>query len=144
MDDRAIDGVLVAVWAFIGGGIYGVFVYWAAGAALFAGTRVLGSIRSYRLARHVLAFASAPLALSLLLWPVRLSVYGGDVFRSGGADSGLGADVFVALALAFAAWALALLLVGVQTVYEWAWPRALGAVVFAAAIPTALVLATRL
>jgi len=37
------------------------------------------------------SFASAPLALSLLLvWPVRLAIYGDDLFRSGGSDTGTG------------------------------------------------------
>jgi hypothetical protein len=145
MDDPAIDGLLVAVWAFIGGGIYGVAVYWAAGAALWAGTRVLGSPASYRLARHVVAFAAAPLALSLVLvWPVRLSIYGGDVFRSGGSDAGGGAETFAVLEFGFAVWALALLVLGVRIVYGWAWPRATAAVVVAAAVPAAIALLTRI
>ena len=37
---------------------------------------------SFRQARHIVGLAAAPLALSLLLvWPVRLAIYGGDVFR---------------------------------------------------------------
>ena len=35
LDDPAIDGLLVAVWAFIGGAIYGLAVYFAVGAALY-------------------------------------------------------------------------------------------------------------
>ena len=66
---------------------------------LYALTRVVGGI-TYRQARHVLAFASAPVALSLLvLWPVRLAVYGEDVFRTGGSDHGAGNTAFVVLEL---------------------------------------------
>ena len=75
---HASDGLDVALWAFIGGGLYGTVFYFLGGLVLYALTRVVGGI-TYRQARHVLAFASAPVALSLLvLWPVRLAVYGED------------------------------------------------------------------
>ena len=109
LDQSGVDALLVAVWAFIGGGAYGLIVYFAAGAALFAGLRAAGSLGSFRRARHLLAFASSPIALSLAVWPLRLAVYGGDVFRAGGSDTGAGNDLFVALELAFVAWALVLL-----------------------------------
>src|ERR671936_1848420 len=32
MDDPAYDGLVVAVWAFIGGALYGLFAYFAIGA----------------------------------------------------------------------------------------------------------------
>jgi hypothetical protein len=67
----------------------------------------------------VLAFASAPVALSLfVVWPVRLAVYGEDVFRSGGSDHGAGNTAFVVIELAFAAWALGLLLFGLRELYR--------------------------
>jgi Yip1 domain len=125
MDDPAYDGLVVAVWAFIGGAFYGLFAYFAVGAALYGGLRAAGSLGSYRRARHLLAFACAPLALSLVLWPVRLAVYGGDVFRTGGSDHGAGNTVFVVLELGFVAWALALLVVGTRTLHAWTWPRTL-------------------
>src|SRR2546421_7837141 len=111
MDDPALDGLVVAVWAFLGGAIYGLFAYFAVGAALYGGLRAAGSLGSYRRAWHLLAFACAPLALSLVVWPVRLAVYGGDVFRTGGSDHGAGNAVFVVLELGFVAWALAPLVV---------------------------------
>jgi hypothetical protein len=118
MDDVANDGLNVAVVAFIGGSIYGTAVYYVGGLVLHWATRVVGGT-TYRQARHLLAFASAPLALSLpVLWPVRIAVYGEDVFRSGGSDHGAGNDVFVALAFAFAAWSLALLVVGLRALYR--------------------------
>ena len=126
-DDPEIDAPLVAVWAVVAGGIYGFATYFVAGAAVYLGARGLGSLGSYRRARHVLGFAAVPLALSLALWPLRLALHGGDSFRSGGSDSGAGGDVFTALTLAFAAWSLVLLAVGVKTVHGWSWGRALAA-----------------
>jgi len=113
-DDVANDALNVAVIAFIGGGIYGALVYFLGGLVLYAVTRVAGGI-TYRQVRHVLAFASAPVALSLfVVWPVRLAVYGEDVFKRGGADHGAGNTAFVVIELAFVAWALALLVLGVR------------------------------
>ncbi len=126
-DDPELDGLLVAVWAVIAGGIYGFATYFVAGAAVYLGARGLGSLGSYRRARHVLGFAAVPLALTLALWPLKLALYGGDSFRSGGSDSGAGGDVFTALTLVFAAWSLVLLAVGVKTVHGWSWGRALAA-----------------
>ena len=143
LDQSGIDGLLVAVWAFIGGGIYGLIVYWAAGAALYAGVRAAGSAGSFRRARHLLAFAAAPLALSLVVWPVRLAAYGGDVFRAGGSDTGLVNVLFVAAELGFAAWTLALLAVGVRTVHGWTWPRSLEGVALAVAIAALVVVGVR-
>jgi hypothetical protein len=127
MDDSSYDGLLVAVWAFIAGSLYGMFGYFAFGALLHAGVKALGSQGSYRRARHVLAFAAVPIALSLVLWPVKLALYGDDVFRSGGHDTGTGARTFTVLVLGFVAWAGALLVVGVRAVHGWTWTRALAA-----------------
>jgi Yip1-like protein len=113
-DDVANDALNVAVIAFIGGGIYGALVYFLGGLVLYALTRIVGGI-TYRQVRHVLAFASAPVALSLfVVWPVRLAVYGEDVFKRGGADHGAGNATFVVIELAFVAWALALLVLGLR------------------------------
>jgi hypothetical protein len=115
LDDVANDGLNVAVIAFIGGGIYGTAVYYLGGLVLQWLTRVVGGV-TYRQTRHLLAFASAPIALSLfVVWPVRLAVYGEDVFRSGGSDHGAGNAAFMVVELAFVAWALALLAVGLRT-----------------------------
>jgi Yip1-like protein len=139
MDDPLIDGLVVAVWVFIGGVFYALAGYFALGAALYLGLRAAGSLGSYRRARHVLAFACAPLALSLVLWPVRLAVYGEDVFRTGGSDNGLGNWLFAAVELGFVAWALGLLLVGTRTLHAWGWPRTIEGVVLALAVPALVV-----
>jgi hypothetical protein len=139
LDDPAVDELLVAVWAFVGGGFYGLFAYFAGGALLFAGLRSAGGAGSFRRARHLLAFALAPIALSLLVvWPLRLASYGSDIFRTGGDDGGGGDAVFSALQLGFVAWAAALLVVGTRAVHGWPWRRALEGVAIAAAVPALL------
>jgi hypothetical protein len=117
LNDRFVswDGMLIAVVVFFGGGIYGTAVYWAGGLVLHAAATSFHASKSYRQARHLLAFAAAPVALSLfVVWPVRLAVYGDDVFRSGGSDRGAGNSAFVAIELLFVAWALALLVLGLR------------------------------
>jgi hypothetical protein len=141
MDDPALDGLVVAVWAFLGGAFYGLFAYFALGAALYLGLRAAGSLGSYRRARHLFAFACAPLSLSLVVWPVRLAVYGSDVLRTGGSDRGPGNAVFVVVELAFVAWALALLVVGTRTLHAWTWPRTLEGVALALVIPALVAVA---
>jgi hypothetical protein len=127
-DDAEYDGALVAVWAFIAGGLTAVAGYFVIGGALYLGARGLGSLGSYRRSRHLLGFALAPLALSLLLlWPLELAVFGGDRFARGGSDDGPAGDVFSALELGFGAWSAVLLLIGVRAVHGWSWWRALGA-----------------
>jgi Yip1 domain len=114
LNDVGLDWVDVTVWAFLGGGLYGAVGYFVGGLVVYALTRVAGGV-TYRQARHVLAFASAPVALSLfVVWPVRLAVYGEHVFKRGGADHGAGNAVFIVLELAFVVWALALLVLGVR------------------------------
>lgn len=134
LDKPDYDALLVAVWAFIAGGIYGAVGYVVLGFALFFGARLLGSQGTFRRERQVLGFALAPLALSLLLLlPVRLALYGGDTFRGGGADEGAGETVLLVLQLGFVAWSAALLLLGVGVVHGWGVARSLAAV-FAGAV----------
>jgi hypothetical protein len=126
LDDSSFGGSSVAVlaWAFLGGAVYGFLAYWLGGLMVHALTRGFGGSSSYRQARHIVGFAAAPLALSLLLvWPVRLAIYGGDVFRDGGSDSGLGDKIFEGLVVVAFAWTLALVVVGVRTVSGLSWPR---------------------
>jgi hypothetical protein len=114
LNDVTLDWVDLLVWAFIGGGLYGFGVYFGGGLILYWLTRAVGGI-TYRQVRQVLGFAGAPIALSLfVVWPARIAVYGEDVFRSGGSDRGAGNLAFVVLELAFLAWALALLVLGLR------------------------------
>jgi hypothetical protein len=128
LDQELVDNSLavVAVLIFITGAIYGVATYWIGGAALFVGLKGSGSTGSYLRARHVLAFAAAPLVVGLILvWPIRLAVYGSDTFRSGGSDNGAGVRVFDVLLGLFALWALGLLVYGISVVERWTFLRAL-------------------
>ena len=127
-DNAEYDPLLVAVWALIAGGFVAFVGYFVIGAAVYLGALGLGSEGSFRRARHVLAYALTPLALSLfVLWPVELALFGADVFKRGGSDEGAPRTVFEALALGFALWAAALLLIGVRAVHGWSWWRSLGA-----------------
>jgi hypothetical protein len=135
MDHGDYDALLVAVWTFVAGGLYGGFAYWAFGGFVHGGCHALGSTGTYRRARHLLAFAAVPLALSLAVRLLEVAVYGSDVFRRGGADAGAGGRVFEAAALALLAWSAVLLALGVRTVHGWTWARALGALGIAAALP---------
>ncbi len=129
LDDPEVDGLLVAVLAFLGGGIYGFVGYWLGGAALYMGIRGAKGEGSYRQARHILAYSLAPLALSLLVvWPIRLAVFGGDNFRTGGGDEGTAGWVLGGIGYAFTAWSLVLLTIGVRAVHGWTIVRAIGAV----------------
>ena len=127
-EDPEYDALLAAVWAVVAGGLYAFAGYWLIGGAVYLGARGLGGLGDYRRARHVLAFALAPLALSLfVLWPVELAAFGTDLFERGGSDEGTAGTVFDAIELAFALWSAALLLVGVRAVHGWGWWRSLGA-----------------
>jgi hypothetical protein len=141
LDDERVDGLVVAIWAFIGGGFYGALAFWLGGALVYAAARVLGGQGSYRRARHVVGFAFAPLALSLVfVWPVALVAFGGDLFRSGGDDAGTGGALVISAMLAFGVWTLALLAIGIRAVHGWTWGRALATLGLAAA-PVAAVAA---
>ena len=140
LDDPARDGLVVAVWAFIGGGFYAAAGYWLLGALLYVAARRFGGQGSYRRARHLVGFAAAPVALSLLtLWPIGIAVFGGDLFRSGGSDSGAGGSLFASAALAFVAWAVVLLAIGIRAVHGWTWQRSLATLALTVAAVAALV-----
>jgi hypothetical protein len=126
-DDPARAGIIIPVWLFIAGLFVGILNYWLAGGVLYLALDWLGAKTSYRQARHLLALAAVPLVLSLILLPVRLALYGDDIFRSGGSDTGSGAHVFTVLEAGFGVWALVLLAIGVHVVEGWSWPRAVSA-----------------
>ena len=139
LDDPEYDTLLIAIWTFIAGGLYGVVGYFVLGFAVYFGVRLLGSLGSFRRARQTVGFALVPLALSLfLLLPLRLALYGGDTFRGDGADEGSGERVLLALQFVFVAWSLALLVVGVRVTHGWTWLRAAVAVTGAAALLAAM------
>jgi hypothetical protein len=140
LDDQDYDPGLLAVWTFVAGGVEGAAGYLFAGFLLFFGTRLLGSLGSFRRERQIVGFALVPLALSLLvLLPLRLALYGGDTFHAGGADEGTGKTVLLGLELAFAMWSLGLVLVGVRVVHGWSWLRSTAAVGSGGALLAAVV-----
>ncbi|MBA3718128.1 MAG: YIP1 family protein [Actinobacteria bacterium] len=131
-DDYALDSLDVLVIVVFAGSLYGFFSYWILGWTLSLGVRTVGGEAPARRCRHVLAFAVAPLVLSLLaVWPLRLALYGSDVFRYGGSDAGTGGQILRWLSVAFAAWSFVLLVYGIRTVQRCGWLRALGATGFA-------------
>jgi hypothetical protein len=140
-DDGSYSPILIAIWAFFAGSIYALFGYFALGAVLHGCVKALGSQGSYRRSRHVLAFAAVPVALSLVLWPVKLALYGEDWFRTGGRDTGGGGLAFDLAELAFYVWAAALLVIGVRAVHGWTWARAGAACALALVAPVVLALA---
>jgi hypothetical protein len=140
LDKSDYDAALIAVWAFIAGGLYGAVGYFLLGFGLHFGTRLLGSVGTFRRERQIVGYALAPLALSLfVLLPVRLVLYGGDAFHAGGADEGAGEQALLGLQLVFVAWSAALLAIGVRVVHGWGWFRSLTAIAGAFALLVALV-----
>jgi hypothetical protein len=135
LDEPDVDGVAVAAFAFVGAVLYAFVGYFVLGAAL-----KLGSGAPYRLARHVVAYAAAPLALGLLvLWPLRLAAYGGDPFRAGGADGGADGTGFALAELGCALWALGLLVAGARHALGLPRGRAIAACVLPATLAALVV-----
>jgi hypothetical protein len=135
--------LIVPVWAFVGGAFYALGVYWAGGGLLFGAARRLGGLGSYRRARSLVALASAPLALALFtLWPVRIAIYGADLFRSWKYDLGPGNEVFTGLFYGAFGWSALLLIIGVRAVHGWSWARSAATVGLAAVLPVLIVLGT--
>ncbi|TML11385.1 MAG: YIP1 family protein [Actinobacteria bacterium] len=113
MDDPNYDGLNVAVWAFLGGAFYGFLAYWGGGLLVYAIAAAVRVRASYRQARQIVGLAMAPVALSLIvLWPVRLGIYGEDVFRTGGSDTGAGDKLLEVLLVGSFAWSFALVVLG--------------------------------
>jgi len=144
LNDGSISVSIIPVWAFFGGVVYALAVYWLGGGLLFGAARRLGGLGSYVRARHMLALSATPLALSLFtLWPLRIAIYGEDLFRTGGNDWGPGDRIFGALVYAAFAWSALLLVLGVRSVHGWTWARSVATVSLAAALPVLIVLATK-
>jgi hypothetical protein len=143
LNDASISVSLIPVWAFFGGVVYAVAVYWLGGGLLYGAARRFGGLGSYRRARHVLTLSAVPLAVALFtLWPVRIAIYGQDLFRTGGYDYGTGDRIFGDLLYFAFAWSALLLVIGVRSVHGWSWGRSLATVALAAALPALIVVAT--
>ena len=123
---------------FIGGLFYGAAGYFLLGLALWLGAKAVGVEARFRIARQLVAFAAVPFALSLVLVvPVIALRYGWDWFRTGGEDAGTGRDVVVGIGLAFAAWSLGLVVLGLRTTFRLPWRGVLGALLLAGVIVAA-------
>ena len=134
-DDPEFDWLLVAVQAFFAGVLVALQNYWLGGAALLLGLRSLGSIAHYRPARQIVGLSTAPFMVALLVvWPLRIAIFGGDLFRSGGSDEGTAGYVLNAVDAGFVLWSLTLAVIGVRTVEGWGLLRSLGATAFAATL----------
>ncbi|HET7566609.1 MAG TPA: YIP1 family protein [Gaiellaceae bacterium] len=145
LNDSSFSLALIPVWAFIGGAVYALAVYWLGGGLLYGAARRLGGLGSYRRARHLLALAAAPAALTLVtLWPLRIAIYGEDLFRTGGDDYGRGDAIFGAVLVAAFVWSGWLLVAGIRAVHGWSWGRAAATAALAAAFPALIVVATTL
>lgn len=143
LNDPSASVSLIPVWVFLGGAVYAVAVYWLGGGLLYGAARRLGGLGSYRRARGILALSSTPLALALFtLWPIRIAIYGQNLFRTGGPDWGPGDRIFGDLLYFAFAWSAVLLVIGVRSVHGWSWGRSLATVVLAAALPALIVYAT--
>jgi hypothetical protein len=141
LNDASFSVSLIPVWAFLGGMAYAVAVYWLGGGLLYGAARRFGGLGSYRRARSVLALSAAPLALALFtLWPIRILIYGEDLFRTGGTDWGPGDRTFGGLLYFAFAWSGILLVVGVRAVHGWSWSRSLATVALAGALPALIVI----
>jgi hypothetical protein len=142
LNDGDVTLVLVPVLAFISGMFYAVAVYWLGGGLLYGAARRLGGLGSYHRARHVLALSTAPLVLALFtLWPLRILIYGQNLFRTGGDDWGPGDRTFGGFAYFAFAWCAILLVIGVRTVHGWTWGRSLATVALAVALPALIIVA---
>jgi hypothetical protein len=140
LNDGAVSLVLIPVLAFISGTFYALAVYWLGGGLLYGAARRFGGLGSYRRARHLVALSTAPLALALVtLWPLRILIYGQNLFRTGGEDWGPGDRTFGGFVYFAFAWCAILLVVGVRAVHGWSWARSLGTVALAAALPVLIV-----
>ena len=140
LDKPSYDPLLVAIWTFIAGGLYGAVGYFLLGFAIFFGARLMGSLGSFRRERQLAGFSLVPLAASLLVvLPLRLALFGGDTFHDGGADEGTGEALLLGLQLVFVAWSLGLLVLGVRVVHGWDWVRSVAVVAAGAALLAALV-----
>jgi hypothetical protein len=134
-DDPEFDWLLIAVEAFFAGVLVALQNYWLGGAALLLGLRSLGSRAPYRQARQIVGLSTAPFVLALfVVWPLRIAIFGGDLFRSGGSDEGTAGVVLNVVDAVFVLWALTLAVIGVRTVEQWSLERSLGAAAFAATL----------
>jgi hypothetical protein len=134
-DDVEFDNLLLVVEVVFAGLLVAFQNFWILGGAVQLGGRAADSNASYRQARHVVGLATTPFVISLVaVWPVRLAMFGSDVFRSGGSDKGTAQVVFRAIDATFLAWAILLILIGVRALNGWSWRRTAASLSVAAVV----------
>jgi hypothetical protein len=134
-DEVEFDSLLIVVECVVAGLLVAIQNFWILGGAVYLGGRTADSAATYRQARHLVGLATAPFAISLVVvWPVRLAMFGSDAFRSGGSDTGAAETVFRSIDAAFLAWVVLLLLIGVRTLNGWSWPRGVASLAVAAVV----------
>ena len=146
MDDGSVDTLVLIVVTFIAGLFYGAGGYFLLGLALWLGAKAVGVDAPARIARQLVGFAALPFALSLVVLVPAIAIgFGEDWFRSGGADEGTAGAVVVAVGLAFAAWSVVLVALGLRTTLRLPWRGVAGALGLSAVLigavavlPTAL------
>jgi Yip1 domain len=139
MNDPTVDWLVVAVLTFIGGLLYGAAGYFLLGLALWLGAKAVGVDPPFRIARQIVAFAALPLALSLLVVVPAVAIgFGADWFTTGGDDdTGNGRTIVTAVGLAFAAWSLVLVALGLRTTLRLPWRGVVGALLLAGVLVAA-------
>jgi hypothetical protein len=125
---RGLSALTLSVEMIFGGAAVALTNFWLGGAIVYLGMRGLGATTEYRLGRHLAGLATAPFVVVLLLAvPFRLGLYGIDLFRNGGNDTGAGRDVFVTIDGIALAWTLVLVAIGIRQTQRWSWARSAGA-----------------
>src|SRR5262245_12679356 len=125
-DDIEFDWLLVVVEAVVAGLLVGIQNFWILGGAVYLGGRAADSAASYRQGRHLTGLATAPWVLALIVvWPIRLAMFGADAFRSGGSDHGPAEVVFRTIDVGLLVWSAALVYLGVRALNGWTWARSL-------------------
>ena len=139
MDDWTVDWLVVAVVTFIGGLFYGAAGYFLLGLALWLGAKAVGVEAPFRIARQLVAVAALPIALSLVVVvPAIVLGFGEDWYRSGGDDdTGNGRTIVTGIALAFVAWSLVLVAIGLRTTFRLPWRGVVAALLLAGVLVAA-------
>jgi hypothetical protein len=135
-DEVSLDALLGLVEVLFAGLLVAFQNFWLVGAILALGARAAAPLTAslerphatYRQCRHLVGLAGLPFVLELVtVWPVRLALYGSDLFTTGGSDASTPDKVFHGIDAVFLAWALVLLLLGLRTLHEWSWLRSMAA-----------------
>jgi hypothetical protein len=137
LEDPEIDSILVAVLLLLTGAIYGAVAYFGLGLLLRVGLATVGISEPARRGRQLLAYAAVPVALSVVLLPLRLALYGRAIFERDG--EGAPNAVLGVLQLGAIAWSVVLLVIGLRVAFGLPWVRAAAAAILPALVPAVAV-----